>query len=68
MFVYVQGICKSKKKVVWILDSGCSRHMTGEKSLLTDVVNRTGPIVTFGDDIKIFTMGYGKFENWKCHN
>ena len=44
---------------MWILDSGCSRHMTGEKSLLTDVVERTGPIVTFGDDSKGFTKGYG---------
>ena len=29
-----------KEKVVWILDSGCSRHMTGEKSLLADVVEK----------------------------
>lgn len=47
---------------MWILDSGCSRHMTGEKSLLTDVVEKAGPIVTFGDDSKGFTTGYGKLE------
>ena len=57
--MHVQGISDTKKKVVWILDSGCSRHMTGEKTLLTDVVNRTGPVVTFGDDSKGFTTGYG---------
>ena len=51
-----------KSKVVWVLDSGCSRHMTGEKSLLTDVVMRTGPIVIFGDDSKGFTTGYGKLK------
>ena len=51
-----------KRKVVWVLDSGCSRHMTGEKSLLTDVVMRTGPIVIFGDDSKGFTTGYGKLK------
>ncbi|KAK1374545.1 hypothetical protein POM88_030738 [Heracleum sosnowskyi] len=53
-----QGKVKSSK-VVWILDSGCSRHMTGEESLLTKVVKMTGPIVTFGDDNKGFTTGYG---------
>ena len=36
--------------------------MTGEKSLLTDVVMRTGPIVIFGDDSKGFTTGYGKLK------
>ncbi|XP_063938064.1 uncharacterized protein LOC135147936 [Daucus carota subsp. sativus] len=40
--------------------------MTGEKSLLTNVVMRTGPIVVFGDDSKGFTTGYeehlGKFD------
>ena len=54
-----------KNKVVWVLDSGCSRHMTGSKSLLIDVVMRTGPVVVFGDDSKDFTTGYGtlKVEN-----
>ena len=49
----------NKSKVMWILESGCSRHMTGEKSLLMNVVEKAGPIVTFGDDSKGFTTGYG---------
>ncbi|KAK1384526.1 hypothetical protein POM88_022261 [Heracleum sosnowskyi] len=56
-------------KVMWILDSGCSRHMTGEESLLTEVIKKTGPIVTFGDDNKGFTTGYGynvDFRKDKC--
>ena len=36
--------------------------MTGEESLLTEVVKKTGPIVTFGDDSKGFTTGYGKLK------
>nr|KAJ0197446.1 hypothetical protein LSAT_V11C700383020 [Lactuca sativa] len=28
---------------LWYLDSGCSRHMTGSKSLLEDYVKKTGP-------------------------
>lgn len=47
---------------MWILDSGCSRHMTGEKSLLTGLVEKTGPMVTFGDNSKGFTTGYGNLE------
>ena len=36
--------------------------MTGEKTLLTDVVKKTGPTVTFGDDNKGFTTGYGNLK------
>ncbi|KAL8119418.1 hypothetical protein AgCh_016803 [Apium graveolens] len=48
------------KKVIWIIDSGCSRHMTGDKALLSQFEKKAGPLVTFGDNIKGFTMGYGK--------
>jgi len=44
---------------LWILDSGCSRHMTGDKSLLKDYVKMKGPIISFGDNSKGFTLGYG---------
>nr|KAJ0205508.1 hypothetical protein LSAT_V11C500231720 [Lactuca sativa] len=50
---------------LWYLDSGCSRHMTGSKSLLEDYVKKTGPVVTYGDNGKGFTKGYG---NIKCNN
>ena len=48
-----------KKKNLWYLDSGCSRHMTGDSSLLTKLVEKVGPSITFGDDSKGCTMGYG---------
>ena len=48
-----------KEKVIWVLDSGCSRHMTGDRALLTDVVKKAGPSVTFGDNGKGSTTGYG---------
>ena len=47
---------------MWILDSGCLRHMTGDRALLSNVVEKAGPIVTFGDENKGFIMGYGNFE------
>ena len=45
-----------------VLDSGFSRHVTGSKSLLTNVVMRTGSVVVFGNDGKGFTAGYGKMK------
>lgn len=45
------------KKIMWIIDSGCSRHMTGDKILLSHFEEKVGPIVTFGDNNKGFTMG-----------
>ncbi|KAJ9561621.1 hypothetical protein OSB04_006781 [Centaurea solstitialis] len=35
-------------KGIWYLDSGCSRHMTGSKSVLTNYREERGPAVTFG--------------------
>ncbi|KAL8146622.1 hypothetical protein AgCh_004377 [Apium graveolens] len=48
------------KKVIWIIDSECSRHMTGDKALLSQFEEKAGPLVTFGDNNKGLTMGYGK--------
>ena len=46
-------------QVVWILDSGCSRHMTVDRALVLTVVEKAGPVVTFGDNNKGLTQGYG---------
>ena len=47
----------------WYLDSGCSRHMTGDFSLLTEFEERAGPRIIFGDDSKGYTLGYGLISN-----
>ena len=52
----------NKKKVMWVMDSGCSRHMTGDKALLSHFEEKAGPMVTFGDDSIGTTMGYGNLE------
>ena len=49
-------------RVMWILDSGCSRHMTGDRALLSNVVEKSGPVVTFGDNNKGSIKGYGCLE------
>ena len=33
--------------------------MTGDKSLLKDYVKMKGPVISFGDNNKGFTLGYG---------
>ena len=43
----------------WYVDSGCSRHMTGNKELLSDYEEKLGGSVTFGDDRKGQIKGYG---------
>ncbi|KAI3770797.1 hypothetical protein L6452_01941 [Arctium lappa] len=43
--------------------NGCSRHMTGNKSLLIDYVTKKGPTVTFGDNSRGSTRGYGTLSN-----
>ncbi|KAJ9542460.1 hypothetical protein OSB04_028966 [Centaurea solstitialis] len=38
-------------KGIWYLDSGCSRHMTGSKSVLSNYREERGPAVTFGGNV-----------------
>ncbi|KAJ9536026.1 LOW QUALITY PROTEIN: hypothetical protein OSB04_un000809 [Centaurea solstitialis] len=47
-------------KGIWYLDSGCSRHMTGSKSVLFDYSDER---VTFGGNGKGQTRGYGTLTN-----
>ncbi|GJV04212.1 putative ribonuclease H-like domain-containing protein [Tanacetum coccineum] len=48
-YVVAQGRSKSEKGVI---DSGCSRHMTGNKSYLSDYEEINGGFVAFGGDPK----------------
>lgn len=57
----MQGKIK-EKKVVWVLESGCSRHMVGDMALLSQFEEKAGPLVTFGDDRIGSTKRY-KFED-----
>ena len=40
---------KVKSSSKWYIDSGCSRHMIGDKSSFTSLENYNGGVVTFGD-------------------
>ena len=37
--------------------------MTGDRALLSNVVEKAGPVVTFGDNIKGLTQGYGSLQD-----
>ncbi|GJV53673.1 retrovirus-related pol polyprotein from transposon TNT 1-94 [Tanacetum coccineum] len=55
----------SKSKVVqivlWYLDSGCSKHMTGDRSQLTNFVNKFLGTVKFVNDHMAKILGYGDY-------
>ncbi|GJW41293.1 retrovirus-related pol polyprotein from transposon TNT 1-94 [Tanacetum coccineum] len=48
--------------VLWYLDSGCSKHMIGDRSLLTNFVNNFLGIVKFGNDHVEKILGYGDYQ------
>ncbi|KAJ9545288.1 hypothetical protein OSB04_024995 [Centaurea solstitialis] len=50
-------------KGIWYLDSGCSRHMIGSKSVLSNYREERGPAVSFGGNGKGQTRGYGTLTN-----
>ncbi|KAL5549566.1 hypothetical protein UlMin_004797 [Ulmus minor] len=44
---------------IWYFDSGCSRHMTGDKNMFTSLNDYNGGSVTFGDGKKGKVIGKG---------
>src|SRR5579862_2626667 len=52
VFHVAQIALKANSSNFWYLDSGCSRHMTGNKSFFETLVMKKGGNVTFGDGSK----------------
>nr|GEU77123.1 integrase, catalytic region, zinc finger, CCHC-type, peptidase aspartic, catalytic [Tanacetum cinerariifolium] len=48
--------------VLWYLDSGCSKHITSNRSQLTNFVNKFLVTVKFGNDHVVNIMGYGDYK------
>nr|GEU89693.1 hypothetical protein [Tanacetum cinerariifolium] len=44
---------------LWIIDSGCSKHMTGNRALLTNFVEKFLGTVRFGNNDFVVIVGYG---------
>nr|GFA24810.1 hypothetical protein [Tanacetum cinerariifolium] len=51
--MYIVHIC------LWIIDSGCSKHMTGNRALLTNFVKKFFGTVRFGNNDFAVIAGYG---------
>nr|GEZ00753.1 retrovirus-related Pol polyprotein from transposon TNT 1-94 [Tanacetum cinerariifolium] len=48
--------------VLWYLDSGCSKHMIGDRSQLVNFVQKFLGTVKFGNDHVAKIMGYGDYQ------
>nr|GFA85642.1 integrase, catalytic region, zinc finger, CCHC-type, peptidase aspartic, catalytic [Tanacetum cinerariifolium] len=48
--------------VLWYLDSGCSKHMTGDRSQLVNFVQKFLGTVKFRNDYVVKIMGYGDYQ------
>ncbi|GJR54253.1 retrovirus-related pol polyprotein from transposon TNT 1-94 [Tanacetum coccineum] len=48
--------------VLWYLDSCCSKHMTGDRSQLTNFVNMFWDILHFRNDHVVKILGYGDYQ------
>ncbi|KAJ9538188.1 hypothetical protein OSB04_030921 [Centaurea solstitialis] len=53
-------------KGIWYLDSGCSQHMTGSKSVLSNYREERGPAVTFGGNVNCDKNHKVSFSKKKC--
>ncbi|KAL6351209.1 hypothetical protein AAG906_031795 [Vitis piasezkii] len=51
-FMAIDDLDEGSKEDKWFLDSGCSRHMTGDESKFAFLTKRKGGYVTFGDNAK----------------
>nr|GEV16092.1 hypothetical protein [Tanacetum cinerariifolium] len=49
--------------VLWYLDSGCSKHMTGDRSQLTNFINKFMGTVKYYNDNMAKIMGHGDYKN-----
>ncbi|GJR87518.1 retrovirus-related pol polyprotein from transposon TNT 1-94 [Tanacetum coccineum] len=62
---HVDSSSSSKRTVVqivlWYLDSGCSKHMMGDRSWLRNFVNKFIGTIRFGNDHFGAIMGYGDY-------
>ena len=61
-FLFVHTSLKVFNSCLWYLDSGCSRHMTGDKSLFKSLKEKVGDYVTFGNGSHAHVLGKGIVE------
>ena len=55
--LFVHTSLKVFNSCLWYLDIGCSRHMTGDKTLFKTLKEKVGGYVTFGDGSHAQVLG-----------
>nr|GEW20319.1 hypothetical protein [Tanacetum cinerariifolium] len=55
-------LAEAVRIILWYLDSGCSKHMTGDRYQLTNFVNKFFGTVKFGNNHVTKIMGYGDYQ------
>ncbi|RVW16647.1 hypothetical protein CK203_080914 [Vitis vinifera] len=58
-FMTIDDLDEGSKKDKWLLDIGCSRHMTGDESKFAFLTKRKRGYITFGDNVKGRIIGQG---------
>jgi len=61
-------VIKQEKKDLWYLDSGCSRHVTGDKTKFAKLELKEEGFVTYGDNNKGTILGNGVIGNGSSFN
>ena len=51
---------ETHKKFLWYLDTGCSNHMSGEKSVFSELDEAFRDVMKFGDGSTVSVMGKGR--------
>ena len=59
MFLCYQATEEHCSSDLWLLDSGCSNHMTGNKSLLSSLDSSVVTNIKLGDDFLVPAKGKG---------
>ena len=59
MFLTYQATKKHYSSDLWLLDSGCSNHMTGNKSLFSSLDSSVVTNIKLGDDFLVLAKGKG---------
>ncbi|GJS35269.1 hypothetical protein Tco_0533651 [Tanacetum coccineum] len=54
--------------ILFIVDSGCTKHMTGNLKLLCNFVEKFLGTVHFGNDQLAINLGYGDSDSGECHD
>jgi len=68
MLIFFLQVIKIEKKDLWYLDSGCSRHMTCDKSKFAKLEFKDEGFVSYGDNNKGMTLGNTVISNGSSFN